>query len=213
MKKHRLGSVDNMRMMKRLPLIISIFLIILLMMSCSPNSATIQKYENEEFGISLELPTPWRLNYFKRGGKIIIYISQNNETSIVRIQVQGLACLDLPDWAYDQLRNIEDQIDSIKAYYEVDSIIVLQDTKITEINEKTIYQKIIRIPTMALPADAIINQWGEQSPLIDQEAEIYAITKGDAFVLVQFYLGPYDNLNEEGRDIIDSIQFLCSDGK
>ncbi len=191
----------------RVLLIVTVCLIVFLLLGCDLH------YKNPEFGISLDYPVLWRIRYWERSGTIVIYLSQDNKSSIARIVLYGIVCIDNPDWAYDQIANIEEYIQETQTFYEIDSIVVVQNTIVYEYNDKTIYRKTIKIPTLALPSDTNINQWDEQSPLIDQVMEMYSIVKGEYFVLVRFFPGPSEQANEEGREIIDSIQFLCGDGE
>ncbi len=201
--------MNKEKYVKQLLLAITSMVVLLLTLGCSSTLTKLSLYENFEFGISLQRSEIWDIYYSKRNGDIMIFAKLINNNSMSHINISGPACVPGPEWEYDPLQDLEDEIINIRNYYDLNEITIISDPTVTDINGKKTYREIIEIPTMALPEDSPMNRMGEQDPQIYQTIELYSINKQNAYVTVRIYLGINEEINHQAKEIINSIEFIC----
>lgn len=144
----------------RLGFLLALLSVTYLMSGCS--SATSKElYENSEFGISLEKPGNWRLEFYERSGSIVLESERGflNKDS-ARIEIYGYACV--PTLFHNPNEALESNIERIRTLYNLDSVTIVQEPSTVETGDNEITKAIITIPTMSLPEDSAKNQVGVQ---------------------------------------------------
>ncbi|HIE56493.1 MAG TPA: hypothetical protein EYP90_15215 [Chromatiaceae bacterium] len=191
----------------RLGFLFAMLSVIYLVSGCSPTSSK-QLYENSEFGISLEKPENWSVEFYERNRSIVL----ESETGIwnkdsVLIAIKGIAISPLP---YVSEQELEVNIDRIRTLYNLDSVTIIQEPTIIESEKYEMATATILIPTMSIPEDSTGNQVGMQAPDIFQTVELRAIRCPNNFAMVYIYKGNSEQLNAEAESIVDSIELTCS---
>lgn len=151
-----------------------VLLSFILMVSGCSSTASKEIYRNSEFGISLEKPGKWSIEFYERSGSIVLEAEHGvwNKDS-ARIEIYGYACV--PTWFQFTDEEIESNIERIRTLHNLDSITIIQEPTKSEIGDNEISKAIITIPTLSLPEDSAKNQVGDWSPGIIQMIEIFAI--------------------------------------
>jgi hypothetical protein len=181
--------------------------IVYIVSACSSPSPK-QLYENFEFGISLEKPGNWSLEFYERNGSIVLEAKDGiwNKNS-ARIEIYGYACI--PSLFANLDEELESNIDRMRTLYNLDSVTIVQESTKTEDNE--VAMSTIMIPTISLPEDSTRNQIGIREPDVFQIVDILAIrNSNNESIMVYLYKGNSEELNIEAKDIVDSIKLTCS---
>jgi hypothetical protein len=193
----------------RFSFLIAMVWIVYIVSACSSTSSK-QLYENSEFGINLERPGNWSLEFYERSGSIVLEAESGiwNKNS-ARIEIYGYACV--PTLFDDPGEELEANINRIRTLYNLDSIIIVQEPTKTEDNEVAMTTTIM-IPTISLPEGSARNQIGVREPDIFQTIDILAMrnSNNDESLIVYVYKGNSEVLNTEAKDIVDSIKLTCS---
>lgn len=164
-------------------------------------------YENSEYGISLEKPGNWKLEFYERNRSIVLQAETGiwNKDSVL-IVIQGIAISSLP---YDSKQELEANIDRIRTLYNLESVTVIQEPTIMEGEEREMATATILIPTMSIPEDSTANQVGVQDPAVFQTIDMRTIRCPGNFALIYVYKGNSEQLNAEAETIVDSIRLTC----
>lgn len=197
---------------RRLFQIFVLSLLISMITGCIPAS-NYQKYENRELGISLEKPELWELNYNERNGMIVLTKNGNiliNESS--RIEIQGPACTHNLNNFTNPREEIEWNIERIRDLYHLESLPMIQEIEEINYEDYKYTSTTIAIPTISLSADSDRNQMGNSSPELMQLIDIIAISKDDNTIINYIYKGKNEIVNNQAKEIINSIKIICSSG-
>ncbi|HIP70569.1 MAG TPA: DNRLRE domain-containing protein, partial [Anaerolineae bacterium] len=174
--------------------------VIYLVVGCSSTSSK-QLYENFEFGITLEKPRNWSVEFYERNGSIVLEAENgfwNKETA--RIEIYGYACV--PSLLNDSESALESNIDRMHTLYNLDSVTIVQEPTIIEKKEYEMAAATILVPTMSLPEDSTKNQIGDRGPDIFQIIDMFAIrNSNNNSIMVYIYKGNSEKLNAEAQDI------------
>lgn len=166
-------------------------------------------YENPEFGISLEKPANWSVQFHERNGSVILEGERGlwNEVS-ARIEIYGYACVPPPpEHPEDALRA---NIQRIGILYGLDEVKVTQDPTIIEATGVIARKAVIAIPTMSMPEDSQRNQMQGRAPNVSQTIELYMIEDANNHsIRVEFYPGESKELNSQAEEIVSSIRLTC----
>lgn len=175
---------------------------------CSSTTSK-QPYENSEFGITLEKPGNWDLEFYERSGTIVLEAESGfwNKDS-TRIEIYGYACVSTSN---NPITLLEANIDRIQILYDLESVTIVQQPTIVESGKYEVAKTIILIPTTSLPEDSARNQVGVQDSNIYQIIEMFAIRdSNNNSILVDIYKGNNEELNAEAEDIVSSIDLNCT---
>lgn len=174
---------------------------------CS-STTTQELYKNSEFGISLEKPGNWNLEFYERNRSIVLEAETGiwNKDSVL-IVIQGIAVSPLP---YDSKQELEANIDRIRTLYNLKSVTVIQEPTIIEDEAYKMATATFLIPTMSIPEDSTANQVGVQDPDMFQTVDMRTIRCPGNFALIYVYKGNSQQLNAEAEAIVDSIQLTCA---
>lgn len=195
----------------RLVFLFALFLISFIESGCSLTSSK-QRYENPEFGISLDKPTSWRTEFDERNGSIVLEAEEGiwNKNS-ASVEIYGYAC----DLTNSTLLNIDKElleadIKRLRILYDLDSVTILKEPTVIENKEYIIGITTIQIPTEVLAKDSPRNQVGQGIDIF-QTIDVLAIKdrNNSAAVMAYIYKGLSEELNTEAQDIVDSIKFIC----
>lgn len=178
-----------------------------IVLGCSSTTSK-ELHKNSEFGISLEKPSNWSLEFHERNRSIVLETKKGiwNKDSVL-IVIQGIAVSPLP---YDSKQEIEVNIDRIRTLYDLDSVTTIQEPTIIEDEAYEMAIATILIPTMSIPKDSTANQLGVQEPDVFQIVNIGAIRCPSNFAIIYVYQGNSKQLNAEAKAIVDSIQLTCA---
>jgi hypothetical protein len=171
----------------------------------------VQHYENVDFGISLDRPSNWSLEFYERSGSIVLEATGGlwNKDS-ARIEVFGYACV--PQQFDDPIAELTANIERIGALYNLDSATVIQEPVTIFSEQGKVAEATILVPTISLPEDSVINQVGDSGAEIFQIIDMIAVRDGSNHsVMVYVYRGNDEALNNEAHAVVDSIVFLCSE--
>lgn len=184
---------------------------IVYMVSGCNSTPSKQLYQNSEFGISLEKPSHWSLEFTERNGLIAL----ETETGIwakesARIEIYGYACEPTPFLPKNPEEELELDVNRIRDLYSLDSVTTIQEPTKTQIRGNEVTTTIISIPTMSLPEDSVRNQVGERDVDIFQIIDISIIrdSKNNS-IIVYIYKGTNEQLNADAEDIVNSIELTC----
>jgi len=166
-----------------------------------------QLYENPESGISLLKPPNWNVEFYERNG--VILLESKNDQNSARIEIYGNACypgtwLNRPDEA------LVADVERIQNRYNLASAPIIQESTNVETGDNDAIRVIIAIPTAAMLEDTSRIQVGDRGPDTLQTIAIYAISNQGIPILVYIYEGDDDALNDQAREIVESIQFICT---
>lgn len=174
--------------------------------SCSSTTSK-ELYENSEFGISLEKPGNWGLEFYERNRSIVLEAEKGiwNKDSVL-IVIQGIAVSSLH---YDSKQELEANIDRIRILYNLDSVTIIQEPTIIKDEAYEVATATILIPTMSIPEDSTANQVGVQEPDVFQTVDIHAIRCPGNFAIIYVYKGNSEQLNAEAEAIVAGIELTC----
>ena len=184
-----------------------IALIILMTLGCN-TAPSKQRYENSEFGISLEKPRNWNVKYDERSRSIVLKAEKgiwHKDSALTAIK--GVAISPLPCVSEQEL---EMNIDRIGTLYSLETITLIQEPTVIESGEYEVGIATVSIPTMSILEDSTANQINVQAPDIFQTIELRTIKCPDNFAMVYTYKGNSKELNTEAETIVDSIKLTCS---
>lgn len=191
----------------RLGFLLVLLSITYLVSGCSSTTSQ-ELYENSEFGISLDKPGNWSLEFYERNRSIVLEAETGiwNKDSVL-IVIQGIAVSPL---LYDSKQELEANIDKIHTLYNLDSVTVIQEPTIIEGEAYEMATATILIPTMSIPEDSTANQVGVQDPNVFQTVDMRTIKCPGNFALIYVYEGNSEQLNAEAEAIVDSIELTCA---
>jgi hypothetical protein len=156
----------------RLKILLTLLLVVYLLSGCNSTPSK-QIYENSEFGIRLEKPGNWSLNFYERAGRIALKAEDGMPNKgMAYIEIYGNACLRLGPDSLGPEDVIKSHILRIQHLYDLDSVTIVQEPAKVETGELEVTKAIIAIPTMALQVDPLRNQMGDPGPDIFQTIEI-----------------------------------------
>lgn len=195
----------------RLGFLFALLSVIYTVSGCSSTTSQ-ELYENSEFGISLEKPDNWRLEFYKRSGSIVLETENGVwHKDSARIEIYGYACV--PTLFHNLDEALESNIERIRTLYNLDSVTIVQEPIQGETGDNEVTKAIITIPTMSLPEDSAKNQVGDRRPDTFQTIEMFAIRdRNNHSIMVYVYQGNSEELNAEAVAIVDSIQLTCAAG-
>ena len=125
----------------------------ILQSACSPKQVT-QLYENSEYGVKLEKPNNWMLEFIERNGSIILVPQRRIwEKNSTMIEIFSVICNDNQDLIMDSVEILEKDIDRISKLYDLESVTVVQEPKKVKIGDDEDTTAVIAIPTTSMPED------------------------------------------------------------
>ncbi len=208
LKKNFLFS-DGQSQWCRFGFLIALLSITYIVSGCSSTTSK-ELYENSEFGISLEKPGNWSLEFYERNGSIVLEAESRGENkNSARIEIYGFACV--PTLSNNPDEELELNIERIRTLYNLDSVTIVQEPSKVETGDNEMTKAIITIPTISLPEDSAKNQVGTRGPDIYQIIDMFAVrNSNNDSIMVYVYKGNSEELNAEAEAIIDSIQLTCA---
>jgi hypothetical protein len=111
--------------------------------SCSSTTSR-GRYENPEFGISLEKPGNWGLEFIECNGEIVLEGEKGVwHKDSARIEIDGYACVPEPTWFPGPDEALAAHIERIGSLYSLDSVTIVQEPSTAETGDKEITTAII----------------------------------------------------------------------
>ncbi len=193
---------------------IVLLLFIFLLSGCvkgSNRTQSNQLYENPESGISLEKKANWDLEFYERSGLILLetengFLQRNSS----RLEIYENACDLGTTWLNRPDEELAADIERIQSLYNLTSVTFVQEPMKVEIGDNEAIRTIIAIPTTAMVNDTNRIQVEDHGPDTLQTIDIYAISDQGITIFAYIYEGDDDALNQQAREIVDSIQFICT---
>lgn len=186
-----------------------LLLIFFLLFGCNRTPSN-HLYENPDFGISFEKPDNWNVEYYKRSGLILLEAKSGFwHRSSSRLEISENACYP-GSWFNRPKEELNANIDRIRNSYNLESIEIIQEP-IPVINEDyEITRVIIAVPTTAMFKDTSRIKVKVREPEALQTIDLYAITNEGITFFAHIYEGDDHGLNEQARNIVNSIQVICT---
>ena len=166
-----------------------------------------QLYENPESGISLLKPPNWNVEFYERNG--VTSLESKNGQNSTRLEFLDNACYP-GTWLNRPGEELAANIQRIQSLYNLSSVTILQEPMNIAIGDKDAIRVIIAIPTAAMLDDTSRIQVGDRGPDALQTIDIYAISNQGITIFAYIYEGDDDALNDQAREIVESIQFICT---
>lgn len=196
---------------KLLVLIVVILALALLVYLPQRDSPSMVYYENQEFRFSIEYPNNWELNADNR-----VANDFSLETSRGLFSKQG-AWIYLnvsPAFFTDPTMDIEELMDNYlqiygrthpwDGFYEI-----VQVSSVRNLNNHEIISGTLLIPTLYIDERSPRNQLDQRDANVFQTVHIYKMRNiyGDE-MLIEIYEGRNSSINEQAKQIVQSIHFL-----
>lgn len=207
-----LGFLEWKNRFRSFGLQIVLLLFIFLLSGCigSTRTQSNQLYENPESGISLKKKANWDVEFYERSGLILLKAENGFlQRNFARLEIYGNACSS-DTWADRPDELLIADIERIKNLYNLSSVMIMQEPMEVEIGDHEVTQAIIAISVSAMFDDTSRIQVSDRGPDALQTIDIYGITNQGAIIVAYIYEGDDDALNEQAREIVDSIQFICT---
>lgn len=171
-----------------------------------------EHYVNDLNGISLDRPNTWELIYLERPGAIVVTTTENlfaRKGGRSRVEIVAPHCFEsYPE--HDINEAIITDITRIDHLYGPDTIIITSGPELYQTPSGEGVIASIQIPIKAMPDDSNRVQVSEQGPNAFQVIDIVFI-RGHDYSLTKTYIyrGTNEQINQEAKAIVDSIQRVC----
>jgi hypothetical protein len=203
------GYLNRISKWRMLSLHIILLIAFLFLNGCNQASSN-HLYENHILGISLEKPANWSVEYRERNGLLVLEAESGFwHRNTTRIEILGNACSS-NSWFNRPREELVANLERIRSLYNLESITIIQEPISIDNGDFDIIRVIIAVPTSAMLKDTSRIQVKDREPGALQTIDLYAITNEGITFFAYIYEGDDNELNEQARIIIDSIQLICT---
>ncbi len=181
----------------------STLLMLMLMTGCT--------YGNSQYGFQIKVPINWSVHYVERSGVTYlepVKILPNAESAL--IEIWGTLC-DYGPYEEDQETAILDEINRIKnLLYQIDTIKIVQSPTRQDDTDYQIMTATISLPIAGMKDDSASIRMNESKGSLYQPISIWNIRDSRSYlVMVFFYPGESEFINNQALKIINSIKLVC----